>query len=130
MAARHRLHFSECMPWKKGALASPYYAFIASVWDRRASSAAVRRARGISRPTGYKWFKRFLQQGLTGLREQSRRPQRLARQTAAEIRELSSTCAGSISGARRRPPRLGVANQESKTPLHFPNRSWPFSVPA
>jgi putative transposase len=74
------------MPWKRDALASPYYAFIASVWDRGSSFADVCRAHGISRPTGYKWFKRFLQQGLEGLREQSRRPHRCARQTADEVR--------------------------------------------
>jgi putative transposase len=41
---------------------------------------------GISRPTGYKWWRRFLRHGLEGLREQSRRPHRLSRAIAKEIR--------------------------------------------
>ena len=44
---------------------------------------------GISRPTGYAWLERYRQEGLEGIRERSRRPQRIPRQTRAHGRPVS-----------------------------------------
>jgi transposase InsO family protein len=42
---------------------------------------------GISRPTGYVWLKRYREQGVAGIEEQSRRPQHSPRQTAPPVEE-------------------------------------------
>lgn len=40
---------------------------------------------GISRPTVYKWIKRFLREGEAGLADRSSRPHRMPRQTSEEV---------------------------------------------
>lgn len=40
---------------------------------------------GISRPTGYVWLKRYREQGVAGIEEQSRRPQHSPRQTNPSV---------------------------------------------
>lgn len=50
--------------------------------------AAFCRSQGISRATFYKWRQRFLDGGIDGLREQSRRPLRSPGQTSAEVEEV------------------------------------------
>ena len=42
---------------------------------------------GISRKTGYKWLKRYQEEGEDGLSDRSRRPKHSPRQTAAEVEE-------------------------------------------
>jgi transposase InsO family protein len=42
---------------------------------------------GISRKTGYKWQRRYREQGVEGLADQSRRPQHSPRQSAAAVEE-------------------------------------------
>jgi transposase InsO family protein len=49
--------------------------------------AELCRRYGISRPTGYKWVKRFEAAGPPGLEEQSRRPTGCSHETAIEITE-------------------------------------------
>ncbi len=46
------------------------------------------RDRGISRTTFYKFRRRFLDEGLTGLQERSRRPLSCPGQTSAEVEEV------------------------------------------
>lgn len=52
--------------------------------DALSISAAAREA-GVSRPTAHLWVNRAKEQGLTGMRELSRRPARIPRSTAVEI---------------------------------------------
>ena len=40
---------------------------------------------GISRKTGCKWKKRFLEEGLSGLEDQSRRPKRSPREVSEDV---------------------------------------------
>ena len=40
---------------------------------------------GISRPTGYLWWRRYEEAGLAGLSKRSRRPKQSPRRTAAEL---------------------------------------------
>ncbi len=49
------------------------------VLQRKRSFRTICRQHGISRQTGYKWWRRFQRWGRVGLRERSRRPHRLAR---------------------------------------------------
>jgi transposase InsO family protein len=43
---------------------------------------------GISRKTGYKWLKRYQEEGLGGLADQSRRPQHSPNQTLPEVEQV------------------------------------------
>lgn len=74
------------MPWKTNAANSLCSEFIATIQGGETSFAEACRVHDISRPTGYKWWRRFLWHGLEGLCEQSRRPHRLSRVIAKEIR--------------------------------------------
>ncbi|MEO7411798.1 MAG: integrase core domain-containing protein [Opitutaceae bacterium] len=51
-----------------------------------ASFSAICSEHGISRPTGYKWLRRFVEEGLEGLREHSRRPHRFGQATGSARR--------------------------------------------
>lgn len=75
------------MPWKNGsAELTPYRRFVDDVLAGRASFLACCEQHDISRQTGYKWWRRFKSGGFCGLKELSRRPHRLARRWADEIR--------------------------------------------
>lgn len=74
------------MPWKTSLHFTPHADFVADLWGRQTSFAEICRRHGISRQTGYKWFARFLQRGVEGLREESRCPRRCARQSSPELR--------------------------------------------
>jgi len=67
------------MPWISVSNRSAQSAFIADLLERRASFSENCREYGISRQTGYKWWRRFKEAGHRGLRERSRRPRHLAR---------------------------------------------------
>ena len=55
---------------------------------------------GVSRKTGYKWVGRYLEDGVEGLRDQSRAPQRCPHRTREEVAEA-------IVAVRRAHPRWG-----------------------
>src|SRR5258705_11932640 len=54
---------------------------------------------GISRQTGYTWVARYDTEGIGGLQDRSRRPQRSPRATSQAV------IGAPISARRRRPPR-------------------------
>ena len=55
---------------------------------------------GVSRKTGYKWLRRYEEEGPLGLRDRSRRPDRSPNRTRGEIEEL-------LVAFRRQHPRWG-----------------------
>jgi transposase InsO family protein len=73
------------MPWKVTNAMTLKREFAALAVQEEASMAELCRRYGISRPTGYKWVRRFRQGGLEGLAEQSRRPIHSPGQTAAQV---------------------------------------------
>ena len=64
------------------------------------SMAGACRSFGISRPTGYKWLRRYEERGLEGFLELSRVPWRHPKETAPETVEL-------LLAARRLHPTWG-----------------------
>jgi putative transposase len=74
------------MPWKNQQINNPQWSFVESVLRKERTFGEVCRQYGISRKTGYKWWRRFLQGGRAGLRPRSRRPQRLARRWPEWVR--------------------------------------------
>lgn len=62
------------MPWKTVSLIQERERLVKQLLQAHQSVAALSRAFKVSRKTAYKWQARFLEQGLGGLRDQSRRP--------------------------------------------------------
>lgn len=62
------------MPWQETDVVDQRTEFVLRALARGESFSDVCREYGISRRTGYKWKERFLEQGFSGLRDESRRP--------------------------------------------------------
>lgn len=73
------------MPWKECDRVSLRREFVALAGQEGANLAELCRRFGISRPTGYKWLNRFAREGLDGLANRSRRPNRLRCPTRPEM---------------------------------------------
>ena len=71
------------MPWQRRDLMSLRREFVGLACADGANRRELMRRFGISPKTGYVWIKRFEQQGLAGLADQSRRPQCSPAQTPA-----------------------------------------------
>jgi len=69
------------MPWRERTRMSERQEFV--VWAQKGavSVSALCQRFGISRKTGYKWLRRYREQGLPGLAERSRRPRSSPRRT-------------------------------------------------
>ncbi|HUS17211.1 MAG TPA: integrase core domain-containing protein [Chloroflexia bacterium] len=73
------------MPWKEICAMDQRVQFVADCLAGELTMAAVCRAYGISRPTGYKWLDRYRAQGAAGLEERSRAPLSHPHAVAAEV---------------------------------------------
>lgn len=62
------------MPWLEVNPMDAKLFFLSDCLRNTGSFAELCRQHGISRKTGYKWYRRYQAQGINGLREQSRRP--------------------------------------------------------
>lgn len=63
------------MPWKETDVMNLRTEFVLRTFEGKLPFSDLCREFGISRKTGYKWKQRFLEEGLDGLANQSRRPQ-------------------------------------------------------
>ena len=62
------------MPWKETSVMNVRTEFVLRVFEAKVPFNDLCKEFGISRKTGYKWKERFLENGLEGLSDQSRRP--------------------------------------------------------
>lgn len=62
------------MPWKETCAMDQRVQFIADWLSGEYTRSALCEAYGISRPTGYKWIKRYELLGADGLKERSKAP--------------------------------------------------------
>ena len=76
------------MPWSETSTMDQKRLFIQDYIKGSFAMAELCRRYGVSRPTGYKWVKRFEDEGLPGLGECSRRPDGCSHETAIEITGL------------------------------------------
>lgn len=130
------------MPWQRRDLMSLRREFVELAAAEGANRRELMRRFGISPKTGYLWIKRFEQQGLTGLVDQSRRPQCSPAQTpepleakvialrnthpawggrkiARRLKELGCTkvpAPSTITGILRRHGLIDPAASEAATP--------------
>lgn len=89
------------MPWKTEETKMELKAEFVHMADQpNANMSQLCRRFGISRPTGYKWLRRYREQGLEGLSERSRRPHNSPSKTPDAIEQL-------VVQARRRDPGWG-----------------------
>jgi len=68
------------MPWKETDVMNLRTEFVLRVFEGKLAFGELCREYGISRKTGYKWKERFLERGIDGLADQSRRPRSSPRQ--------------------------------------------------
>lgn len=73
------------MPWNEVDVQEQRMRFVMRAFGRKERLSALCREFGISRPTGYRWLRRYEgARSLRAVQEQSRRPQRCPRKTPAE----------------------------------------------
>ncbi len=72
------------MPWKETYVMDLRAEFVMRSLARKLDFCALCREFGISTKTGYKWKERFLEEGLRGLSDRSRRPRSSPRQLAED----------------------------------------------
>ena len=76
------------MAWKESDRVSQRLEFVNLARLEGSNISLLCRRFGVSRKTGYKWLKRWNDEGSAGLVDQSRRPKRSPGQTANEIEQL------------------------------------------
>jgi len=72
------------MPWKEATAMSERIEFIKAFSQGERNLSELCHRYGISRTTGYKWLKRYLESGIEGLQEKSRRPHHSPKRTSPE----------------------------------------------
>lgn len=73
------------MPWRVSSVMSQRHEFVLLAGQEQANVRQLCRQFEISPTTAYKWLERFQAQGIQGLQELSRRPQRSPARTAEKI---------------------------------------------
>jgi putative transposase len=106
------------MPWDQISTMDQKRLFIADYLARSFTIVELCERYDVSRPTGYKWIERFLDRGVAGLEELSRRPRHCPYQTpedlVAEILEL-----------RRKHPFWGAKKLLKILSRRQPDKAWP-----
>ncbi len=106
------------MPWRERSAMDQKRLFIRDYLREAFTMAELCRRYGISRPTGYKWVKRFEAEGYAGFRERSRRPKGCSHETAIELTEA-------ILELRRRHPFWGAKKLLTILQKRHPTVEWP-----
>ncbi len=108
------------MPWLETTKVDQRDKFIRLVLTGEMTVAAACRAHGISRPTGYKWLRRFEHLGLDGLLDQRRRPKKVPHKTPDEL-------VAAIISVRKQYPTWGPKKVRAFLKMRRPKEAWPAS---
>jgi putative transposase len=106
------------MPWKEQSTVEARNAFIEAYWADELSMTDLCAAYGISRKTGYKWLKRYDEQGRGGLGDRSRAPTTSPLATPDELVDL-------VLGARKTHPRWGARKLKASLERQYPHLEIP-----
>jgi transposase InsO family protein len=106
------------MPWKETGPFEERMKFIAAVLKDDDTFSAICARFGISRQKGYKWWDRYVEFGVDGLRDQSRRPRTNARAVAPSVVEL-------IVELRNRRPHWGPRKLLAVLERDYPRVEFP-----
>ena len=106
------------MPWRE---ASPMTERIRFVLDHKLgvyTMTELCHRYGVSRKTGYKWLRRFEDDGFDGLRDRSRRPHSCPHRTPDE-------CVEAIIEKKKRHPSWGAKKIVPRLKKRHPHLTWP-----
>lgn len=106
------------MPWKEVLPVDDRKQFISDVLRRLESISDLCDRYGVSRKTGHKWIRRHQEEGLSGLDDRSRRPQRCPHRTPVETEEL-------LIEVRRHHPTWGAEKLLKLASTKDADREWP-----
>ena len=106
------------MPWKETCAVDERIAFVQDVLRREADKTELCRRYGISRPTGYKWLRRFEQFGLTGLDD-------LPSAAHRHPNEMPSELAAVFLALRREHMTWGPRKLLAYLARKYPGMDWP-----
>jgi len=111
------------MPWMKLDVEEQKVRFVVAAARREKPLNALCEEFGISRPTGYLWWRRYEEAGLAGLSKRSRRPKQSPRRTAAELErrviELRQRYPGQFTDGQMRTLQRHIAVWRAHTILAF-----------
>ncbi|MBK6769239.1 MAG: helix-turn-helix domain-containing protein [Ardenticatenales bacterium] len=105
------------MPWKETDVRTERLEFVVRARQPGAEVAAICRAFGISRKTGYKWLRRAREEGLVDLAEHSRRPSE-SRTNAGGARSGGGTSAATIRLGQQEIAAAAGSGGHSTRPRH------------
>lgn len=106
------------MPWKETCSVDERSSFIAMVQAKSMSFAETCGSFGISRTTGYKWFDRYHELGVSGLGDRSRAPKRRPWALSREMKKK-------LVALRQRRPSWGPRKMLAWLELHEPELELP-----
>lgn len=106
------------MPWNTRSVMDVRRELVALVREQGVSVASASAQYGVSRPTAYKWLKRFAERGESGLSDESRAPHTRPNTTDALRLER-------IVGVRRQFPSWGPKKVRAWLQRRDPGVEWP-----
>ena len=106
------------MPWKEIRTVDQRLQFLSSYQKEEMSVTDLCHEYGISRPTAYKWIKRYDEVGPEGLLDLTRKPHGCSHATPAEIEN-------EVLALRKRFPSWGARKLKGRLERMNPNVLWP-----
>ncbi len=106
------------MPWRETWVMDEKVRFVAAASEEEAVMSELCVEFGISRQTGYKWLQRYRAEGLEGLKDRSRAPNRHGRAREEEL-------VAAALGLRERQPTWGPKKLRRKLSERWPDLSTP-----
>ena len=106
------------MPWKEIRTVDQRLQFLSSYQKEEMSVTDLCHEFGVSRPTGYKWIKRYEEVGPEGLLDLASTPLSCPHATSAEIEN-------ELLALRKRFPSWGARKLKSRLERVNPNVAWP-----
>jgi len=106
------------MVWKETCAVEERLRFVMAVEAGEESLAAICRRFGVSRRVGYKWYERYVRDGVPGLSDRSRAPHRRPRSLCAEL-------AAACLAVRRSHPSWGPVKVRAWLQRRDPDVAWP-----
>jgi len=106
------------MGWKETCVMEQRFQFVQEWRAEEWSFAALCRRYGVSRQTGYKWVSRYEAEGVEGLQDQSRAPDRHPNEVIAEVAEA-------VLEMRRAHPQWGPRKLRQRLQRVAPEIGWP-----
>lgn len=106
------------MPWSETSPMDQKVQFVADYLRDTFDMSELCQRYGISRKTGYKWIKRYIEHGPEALEERSRRPRTSPNRTASDIE-------AKIIEVRRRHPSWGGKKILDFLKPRYPDVQWP-----